>query len=159
MGTNIHHALLVHANEPHEALMARLQAMHTFYPEQVSSLCISAINGYASFMVGPDGARDGADRIGEGDKEREAFTAWLDKRNIEWLEVSYGEKTPEVTRAWNVEQMILDACQGLGWQFVPSCEPTALAAGVSGPTLRDGGDIQPTAPDASEFGSQVRGVE
>jgi hypothetical protein len=40
-----------------------------------------------------------------------------------------------------VEQMILDACQGLGWQFVPgprlprqaadACEPTALAAGFT----------------------------
>ncbi len=63
-----------------------------------------------------------------------------------------------------VEQMILDACQGLGWQFVPgrqlprqsadaSREPTALAAGSSDRPRRPGATSNGERPDASACGS------
>lgn len=66
-----------------------------------------------------------------------------------------------------VEQMILDACQGLGWQFVSgphlpfqaadvTCEPTALAAGLWGPTIFGIGGIHCISPDASACGSRRR---
>jgi hypothetical protein len=51
-----------------------------------------AVNGYRSFLICPDGSKEGWDTSNEGDERRSEWKAWLRASNhdAEWCEVRYG---------------------------------------------------------------------
>jgi hypothetical protein len=55
------------------------------------------VNGYRSFLICPDGSKEGWPESDDGDRARDAFVKWLyaqrhedNSSSIEWVEVSYG---------------------------------------------------------------------
>lgn len=63
----------------------------------VTNCVDSPVNGYCSFMVAPDGSKEGWDASETGDQRREAFVKFLrDKRTtghlyVDFVEVLYGD--------------------------------------------------------------------
>lgn len=58
--------------------------------------------GYRSFLVAPDGSKEGWDESNRGDYRRERLTQWLDAQrhcddstSIDWVEVQYGDDDNE----------------------------------------------------------------
>jgi hypothetical protein len=58
-----------------------------------------ATNGYRTFLVFPDGSKEGWETSDEGDAARDAFVAWLEKSRyddgstpFDWAEVQYGDE-------------------------------------------------------------------
>lgn len=72
----------------------------------------SSVNGYFTFFIPPDGSKEGwADSV-EGDQRRDEFITWLKSKDYSdgsnpytWVEVSYGDHGPDVTRT-NSENLI-----------------------------------------------------
>ncbi len=66
----------------------------------VSEIVRSPINGYASFLVAPDGSKEGWEDSDIGNERRKAFIAWLregESRWSDWIAVEYGETPCKVT--------------------------------------------------------------
>jgi len=68
----------------------------------VSNLMGPAWEGYYTFLVGPDGSKDGHDESNKGDERRDQFVDWLTQRQCDygkssycrfaWVEVQYGDE-------------------------------------------------------------------
>ena len=56
----------------------------------VSNIVGPAINGFKSFLIGPDGSKEGWESSKEGDIQREKFKAYLSLTGLHWIEVRYG---------------------------------------------------------------------
>lgn len=100
MGYMRHHAILVttwdeaKANAAHDAAAALEMS--------VTPVMESAINGYYSFAVLPDGSKEGWSESEKGDEARAKFIEWTraqayeDGSNIfDWCEVQYGDDEDE----------------------------------------------------------------
>lgn len=97
MGYRCHHAIVVTSwgalDKAHE------KAVSLFgISSQVTPIVGPVINGYTSFMIGPDGSKEGWEPSNVGDLKRDAFCAWLDEQAYEdgsscfqWAEVQYGD--------------------------------------------------------------------
>ncbi len=96
MGYMRHHAIVVtswdsESIEPAHKLATELGMI-------VTPIVSGAINGYRSFMVCPDGSKEGWTDSDAGDGRRDAFVAWLstgdgDNRPwCDWAEVQYGDE-------------------------------------------------------------------
>ncbi len=96
MGYMRHHAILVTTwKEEYAAAAHEVAERHC---KSVSPVQESAINGYLSFAVFPDGSKEGWDESEEGDKGRAGLIAWLDSQRhsdgsspFDWVEVQYGD--------------------------------------------------------------------
>jgi hypothetical protein len=81
---------------------------------QVSEILGPHSNGYCSFLIPPDGSKEGWDRSYEGDEARAIFKAWTNAQryddgssSLEWVEVSYGsdDGKAEITdHAWHTNE-------------------------------------------------------
>lgn len=99
MGYMRHHAIIVTTWHEARAEAARGEAVGVFAGRApVSPLLASPINGYWSFMVGPDGSKQGWSDSDRGDEARDALVAWLHAQRYEdgssafsWVEVQYGD--------------------------------------------------------------------
>lgn len=67
----------------------------------VSPIVGSTINGYHSFLVAPDGSKEGWPESREGDQGRAEFVHWLDAQQYEdgsspydWVEVRFADDGP-----------------------------------------------------------------
>ena len=58
----------------------------------VSYLMVSQINGYASFLVGPDGGNEFRDASAIGDSLRDLIIRALRNSPTSWAEVQYGDQ-------------------------------------------------------------------
>lgn len=61
---------------------------------QVSELVESAINGYQSFLVAPDGSKEGWEESAAGDERRAKIVDHLRAVHLLWSEVSFPEGEP-----------------------------------------------------------------
>jgi len=91
MGMIIHHAIIVTADmadiDPIRSVAAGLGLT-------VTEAIHSPVNGYATFMVAPDGSKEGWEISNEHDELRAAFREILKRdfaRGTQWVEVSYGD--------------------------------------------------------------------
>ena len=91
----IHHAMVVTSWDVKRLVALRRRAVRT--GAKVTPLVESAMNGYQSFMVCPDGSKSGWENDELGDKQRAAIKAAIvGMRNadgsspFEWCEVGYG---------------------------------------------------------------------
>lgn len=93
MGYMRHHAILVTAFDVERAEKIRTKAIELL-GSQVSELNISKVNAYASFVVFPDGSKEGWEDSNDGDDKRAEFKSWLSDPNYrcDWAEVQYGDE-------------------------------------------------------------------
>lgn len=95
MGYVRHHAIVVTSSNAGIIQRAHVKALELGC--QVSPLVSSAINGYHSFLIAPDGSKEGWDLSDDGDKRRKAFKDWTrtvrhedGTHSLEWVEVYFG---------------------------------------------------------------------
>jgi len=96
MGYNVEHAIVVSSWDKTLLRKAHKKASAIF--PHVSELVAHVANGGASFLVPPDGSKEGWDESADGDQRRVQFVAWLDKQryddgstSLRWIEVLYAD--------------------------------------------------------------------
>ena len=109
MGYMRHHAIVVTSWNSDAIAKAHAEATRVFnviaglpgddLAECVSPVVGSAVNGYRSFFIAPDGSKEGWATSDVGDGARAEFVAWLDAQQYEdrsaylnWVEVQYGDE-------------------------------------------------------------------
>ena len=106
MGYHAHHAIIVTAWDEKYTATARTEAIRIFGPAAVSSVTYAEVNGYWSFMVGPDGSKEGWLESEKGDERRADFLDFLGRMHdaeqwVEFVEVRYGGDEPALARVTN----------------------------------------------------------
>lgn len=99
MGYIRHHAIIVTAWDSRQlatciAKAEELGLVHTEITE-------SKINGYASFMIVPDGSKEGWGDSDEGESARAQWVKWAkESKNLwaDWVLLNYGGDEPANTR-------------------------------------------------------------
>lgn len=100
MGWQRHDAIIVTCCDD----VANIEEAHRVAVEicaNVSPLTGSMINGYRSFLVAPDGSKEGWAESDQGDGERAKFIEWLESQRYEdgsspydWVEVRFANDGP-----------------------------------------------------------------
>lgn len=87
MGYMRHHAIIVTG-------WAGMEDLHTLasniFPT-VSSLTGISVNGFRSFLIPPDGSKNGWDESDVGDDRRDRFIAELQDADCNYIEVQYAD--------------------------------------------------------------------
>lgn len=103
MGYMRHHAIVVTSWDEQKLLEAhtRARVLNTAYAglgRIVSEMTPIAMNGQASFVVAPDGSKEGWDVSDQGDDFREEFVTWLREQSFDdgssvlsWVLVQFGD--------------------------------------------------------------------
>jgi len=93
-----HHSILVTGFIESDTVKAHLKAIDIF-GGLVSEINNMSTNHYYSFVVFPDGSKEGWEESEKGDANRAAFKAWLEQQRFEdhsspyaWVEVQYGDE-------------------------------------------------------------------
>lgn len=102
MGYMRHHAIIVTSWDDKLIRKAHKVAKEVFAIGQVTSVLPDILNGYRSFMVGPDGSKEGWEDSDAGDSARDIFIDWLETQRyddgssaLSWVEVQYGDDEKE----------------------------------------------------------------
>ena len=96
------HAIIVSADfdeieAAHKEACAIFEAPHvdgTTFGGIVSSLTDEAVNGYRSFLVAPDGSKEGWPTSKLFDERRDEFVEWMRSNEalcLDWVEVQFGD--------------------------------------------------------------------
>ncbi len=101
MGYIKHHAIIVtswsdeYIGAAHKIASEIFASQHNDFPG-VTPIISSPVKGYASFMVVPDGSKEGWDASDEGDANRKKFKTFIrESIYLDWVEVAYGGDDPE----------------------------------------------------------------
>jgi hypothetical protein len=104
MGYIRHDAIIVTSGDIRHLEMAREEA------EELGLVCTpiasSKTNGYQSFLIVPDGSKEGWDASDAGDDMRSAWIEWVNCGGregwggiwVDWVHVSFGGDEPELAR-------------------------------------------------------------
>ena len=101
MGYMRHHAIIVTANEQNMlVLRKKVLAVIMGQPDNddvyldlpVSDLLPSQVNGYVSFLIGPDGSQEGWAASARGNQLRRGIIDVLKGSWASWAEVQYGDE-------------------------------------------------------------------
>lgn len=97
MGYMCHHAIVLtswstnHLNEAHNKA--------TDLGMSVTPITAEGTNGYRSFLVAPDGSKEGWDESDLGDTRRTELIEWLESQRtedsgtyVDWVEVQFGDE-------------------------------------------------------------------
>jgi hypothetical protein len=104
MGYTRHHAIIVTSWHANSTETAYRWAIETFGYPHVSPISPAVINGFRSFVVYPDGSKEGWEPSNRHDTLRADFIHGLGKDTYcEWIEVAFGdtrhgEKAKELLR-------------------------------------------------------------
>jgi hypothetical protein len=94
MGFIRHDAIVVTAWSGSQAEAARGRAIDLKLP--VTDLTEGEINGYVSFLIAPDGSKEGWEDSDYGDKARKEWIKWANEmQTVDWAHVSFGGDQPE----------------------------------------------------------------
>ncbi len=100
MGYMRHHAIVV--TSWNLELLASAHATAVGLGMSVTNITDQVTNGYQSFLVAPDGSKEGWGHSTEGDCRRAAFIDWLDAQRYEddstplgWVEVQFADEEKE----------------------------------------------------------------
>ena len=98
MGYMVHHAIIVTGWNTEHITEARARALKIFPPAAVSPILQASVNGYETFVVGPDGSKAAWVASNEGDAQRDEFVKLLETMAypdgsafLTWAEVQYGD--------------------------------------------------------------------
>lgn len=105
MGYIINHTIVVEGFDEADVIAARGAASAIFAGHNLHGLVTGvythAVNGTMTFMVVPDGSKEGWDTSANGDAARDEFVAWLrdargatDPKYLDWVEIAYPEDGP-----------------------------------------------------------------
>lgn len=96
MGYMRHHAIVVSSWNKELLEQAHDQAMTLC--ASVTEITKETVNGYSSFLVAPDGSKEGWDASDEGDVARAKLVKWLDEQrydddstSLDWVEVQFAD--------------------------------------------------------------------
>ena len=102
MGYMRHHAIVCSCWDEKIARAVRDRALQIFPPDSVSNVVVAAVNGYWTFLVGPDGSKEGWEESSEGDVRRAEFLKHLESFRygdgsspLDWVEIQYGDDERE----------------------------------------------------------------
>lgn len=114
MGYVRHNAIVVSSWSEDKIAKAREVAAE-MVPGLVSEVIPYRINGGGSFLIAPDGSKEGWEESDCGDSQRDAFVAWLETQRYEdnstpfcWAEITLSGDDREakiVRHAWQVEMI------------------------------------------------------
>jgi hypothetical protein len=93
MGHHRHHAIIVNGFQAEAVAAAHAEASRIF--PSVTPIVASVCNGFSSFLVPPDGSKEGWEDSHAGDARRHDFKEWLGRSIsagmfLEWVEVRFG---------------------------------------------------------------------
>ena len=95
-----HHAIVVTSWNYELLEIAHSKAKEIF--EQVAPITPKTINGYVSFLVAPDGSKEGWEYSDNGNKARSEFISWLDSQrhddgstSLHWVEIQFADDDKE----------------------------------------------------------------
>jgi len=89
MGVMCHHTIVVTGASAEDVAKAHHKATGLF--SWVSPISPPFTNGYATFVVPPDGSKEGWSTSNEGDRRRAEFKDWLILHGMcNWVEVAFG---------------------------------------------------------------------
>lgn len=98
MGTTKHHAIIVTCHNVTLINKAHELALSIFPARMVTGIATGTINGYNTFMVGPDGSNEGWEESNEGDDCRDLFLKQIDSyaysdgsNSIQYVEMYFGD--------------------------------------------------------------------
>lgn len=97
MGYHIHHAIVVTSWDDKYLNVAHARAKEMF-KHLVSNITGPGTNGFISFLIAPDGSKEGWDTSNEHDDQREEFCDWLDSEEelgVDYFEAAFGGDEPE----------------------------------------------------------------
>lgn len=133
MGYMRHHAILVTSWDASRIETAHEKAREIFSEAMVGPLMESPINGYVTFLVIPDGSKEGWEHSEQGDTQRAEFVSWLNRQRYEdqsswlkWAEVQYGDDEGEALIVHHTDESP---------QAVDAVDPHASSTGT--PSTRD----------------------
>jgi hypothetical protein len=96
MGYMCHHAIIVTTYDDVKAQEAHTKALELGM--QVSPVIVSHTNGYLTFLISPDGSKEGWETSDQGDRNRKQFIDWMNSKRysdnssaLMWVEVQYGD--------------------------------------------------------------------
>ena len=102
MGYMCHHAIIVTSWDERSIVAAHKKACELFGNKNflgtisyITEITPGAINGYRSFLIPPDGSKEGWEHSYCGDIARNRFTRWLDSQKdnyCEYVEVQFGDE-------------------------------------------------------------------
>ena len=100
MGYILHHAVIVSSWDEKKLADAHAKALAIFDATgaaRVTSIAPTVVNGGGSFMVAPDGSKEGWTASQKGDEARTAFLEWINAQrygdgssSFSWAEVALG---------------------------------------------------------------------
>jgi hypothetical protein len=100
MGYMRHHAIVVTSWKDDVLEAAHVRALEIF--KHVAPVTPAVINGYRTFLVAPDGSKEGWDESDAGDIARGQFIDWLNAQRygdgssyLQWVEVQFGDDNRE----------------------------------------------------------------
>lgn len=91
MGYFRHHTIIVTGWDAQSVAIAQQEAKKLFFT--TSEVTPTAINGFISFFIPPDGSKEGWDASDDCNQNRDKFIEWLHSHaySLRWVEVSFGE--------------------------------------------------------------------
>ena len=94
MGYIRHHAIVVTSFDEELLEKARNKAVRLFN-RPIGAIVKGTTNGYATFVIPPDGSKEGWNTSELNNKKRERYIEWLkyevDDIGLDWVEVQYGD--------------------------------------------------------------------
>jgi hypothetical protein len=102
MGYMSHNAIIISSVFDDKIEAAHAKAVTVFGSRMVSPILPAVTNGVRSFLVGPDGSKEGWTESNNADDMREEFRTWLRAQvyedgstALDWVEVQYGNDDHE----------------------------------------------------------------
>jgi hypothetical protein len=104
MGYIRHHAIVVTSSDESELAVVHRKAKEIFGDDfacEVTEMTRPKTNGQCSFLVAPDGSKEGWGTSAMGDADREEFTSFLDEHNtkgdgcVDYVLVQFGDDNGE----------------------------------------------------------------
>lgn len=120
MGYICHHAIIVTGWSEEAINAAHAEAERIFF--SVSDILPGYVNGYHTFLIPPDGSKEGWAESDQGDVRRGEFIGWLNRQRdaedgsspLAWAEVQYGDGDGDnrVTRHTDMGREAVEATLG-----------------------------------------------
>jgi hypothetical protein len=100
MGYMRHHAIVVSSWKAE--LLDQAHALAVSLGMSVTNITDEVTNGYRSFLVAPDGSKEGWDESNQGDDRRVELVGWMDEQryddsstSIDWVVVQFADDDME----------------------------------------------------------------
>lgn len=105
MGYMVHHAIIVTSSDQKLINAAYDKAIDLFCTSDdwittnITPIVMSRTNSYHTFLIPPDGSKEGWETSNVADENRRKFVEWLDAKRyndnstrIHWAEIQYGDE-------------------------------------------------------------------